>query len=304
MSGISSIVEYGCLSDEQRWKANNYNWQWLHELDDHDKKIVELLDCLAEGEFSGQASAAQMYDLIFQEKKSGMQKEYVYDWGEILSYINIIVYEETRHGISLGLMNHFAKSGKLDFIQNLSVREYSEKYVWCYDERTFWDLYSYALSHLFGEVINTELYRDLRSLVHHEELRNVITNIMKDEARHTRAWSSLIKNVIEADNYHKQRFLKSVDVGLTYHNAMVHNTYFEGQNKMMHLFVNPQEGQKGAIDRIVDVKFHLMQNLFGNDNPYTKEEIKEMHVDFLMKSLGKSSAVYAPGEEGNISFVD
>lgn len=298
------MVEYGCLSDEQRWQAGGYDWPWVQELDEHDLSLVRLLDCLSEGEFSGQASAAQMYELIFHEKKKGMPPALVGDWGEVLSYINIIVYEETRHGLSLGLLSHYASTGNTDFINGLSIRDYSEKYIWCYDKRNFWDLYSYALAHLFGEVINTELYRDLRSLVHHPDLKILITNIMKDEARHTRAWSHIIKNIIDADPYHKQRFLQTVDTGLTCHNAMVHSTYFEGQNKMMHLFVNPREGEKGAIDRIVDIKFRLMDSLFGADNPRSRDDIKEMHVDFLIKSSGKSGATYSPDGDSNICFSD
>ena len=68
-NGISTIVHFGCLSDEQRWHAYRYNWEWLKELDDNDRSLIELLDCLSEGEYSGQASSVQFHDLLLTEIK-------------------------------------------------------------------------------------------------------------------------------------------------------------------------------------------------------------------------------------------
>ncbi|PWB81008.1 MAG: hypothetical protein C3F11_16425 [Methylocystaceae bacterium] len=302
MSGLETIVEFGCLSDEQRWNAGRYDFAWLPELDAHDRGIVKLLDCLADGEFSGQASSAQLYELMVREVDNGYPRELQYDWAEIYAYANIIVYEESRHGFSLGLLNYYVDTGRTDFIKRLSVREYGRKYVWCYDDRRYWDLYSYILAHLFGEVVNTELYRDIRAKVHHPELRQIITNVMTDEARHTRAWANLIGNLIRSDPRHEERALKTLTKGLLFHNAMVHETYFEGQNKMLKLFSSAQGGKAGAIERIVKIKHNLLDELFGADkNPLSEAEIKKIHMEFLASSFGETRAVAGPN--GTIKFL-
>lgn len=302
MSGIETIVEYGCLSDEQRWKADRYRWKWLAELDEHDRKMVKLLDCLADGEFSGQASGFQFHDLMLQEIAKGYPKDLVHDWGELFAYIHIICYEELRHGLSIGLAHHYVTHGNFDYMSELSIREFGRKYVWCYEERRYWDIYSYVLAHLFGEVVNTELYRDMRTQIHHPELKQIITNVMSDEARHTRAWATMIKNLVNLDPEHMRRAIAALEVGLTHHNAMVHETYFEGQNKMMHIFLPARNGKKGAIDRIVEKKFHLLGEIFGDNNPYTEEQVKEIHMRFLARARGQTRAVHSPTAEAGIAF--
>ncbi|MCP2023283.1 hypothetical protein [Pseudomonas laurylsulfatiphila] len=302
MSGISTIVNFGCLSDEQRWDAQRYDWNWLTELDEHDRDIVNLLDCLSDGEFSGQASAVQFHDLLLTEVREGYPKSLANDWGQILAYVNIIAYEEMRHGIALATAYHYVSTGELGYVDKLSVREYSEKYIWCYEDRKYWDLYSYTFAHLFGEVVNTELYRDVRSQVHHPALQALITNIMKDEARHTQAWAAVIEEMVKSDPAHLERSLAVIDVGLTYHNAMVHETYFEGQNKLMQLFLPAKRGE-GAVDRIVRKKTQLMEQIFGAQNPYTQEQMRAQHVSFLVKGLGQTRAVHSPESEDGILFL-
>ena len=303
MSGIETIVEYGCLSDEQRWHAKRYDWQWLTELDENDRWLVGLLDCLADGEFSGQASAPQFHYLLLEELANGFPKELACDWGEVLAYGHIISYEEMRHGLSLATANHYVKTGELDFISKVSVREFGKRYVWCYQERKYWDLYAFLLAHLFGEVVNTELYRDMRIRIHHPELKQIVTNIMTDEARHTRAWAALIKNLVQSDPRHEERALRSLDRGLTYHNAMVHETFFEGQNKMMQLFLPARAGKKGALDRIIEKKHGLLVEIFGDRNPLSEEDVKAIHLRFLTEAQGATRAVYSPDAAGNIQFI-
>ncbi|MCY1401466.1 hypothetical protein D9M71_165840 [compost metagenome] len=96
--------------------------------------------------------------------------------------------------------------------------------------------------------------------------------------------------------------LAVIDTGLTYHNAMVHETYFEGQNKLMQLFLPAKRGE-GAIDRIVRKKTQLMDQIFGEHNPYTAEEIRAQHVSFLVKGLGKTRAIYSAETEDKILFL-
>lgn len=303
VTGIETIVHYGWLSDEQRWDANRYDWPWLSELKEDDKKIVLLLDCLSDGEFSGQASITQFYKLIFTLRDEGFDKDLLSDWGEVLAYANIITYEEFRHGVSLGKLFNHVKTGTDNFIPSLSVRHFSEKYIWCFEERQYWNLYSYALAHLFAEIVNTELYKDVRALISHPELKKIVSNIMRDEARHIKAWKDIILNIINADHRHKELFLESLTEGLIFHNAMVHETFFEGQNKMLNLFLSDEDGKNSAIERICRSKYNVLNELFGNENSFTVEDIRHIHTEFLIKSFGKNRAIFSGSSDNKIEFT-
>lgn len=303
MSGLTTLAKFGYLSDENRWAANRYNFEWLSELDQHDRDTVKLLDCLRDGEFSGQASATQLYELVLEAKKAGYPRELLADWSPLYSYINIIVYEELRHGIVLGTLHHYVTTGKTDYIEQLEVREFGERYMWCYDDRRYWDLYSYILTHLFSEIINTELYRDVATRAHHPELKSTLAHIRNDEARHIAAWTALIKDLLQADERHMQSALQSLDRGMLYHNAMVHETYFEGVHKMLPLFLSEKADKMEPLKRITKQKCRVMAELFGERNPYTEKDIQDMHLNFLMSSSGYTRARYSEELPGNIEFA-
>ena len=303
MSGLTTLAKFGYVSDENRWVADRYNFEWLSELDQYDRDIIKLLDCLRDGEYSGQASATQLYDLLFQAKKDGYPKELLADWTPLYSYINIIVYEELRHGIVLGSLYHYVTTGKTDYIEQVNIREFGDRYMWCYDERRYWNLYSYILTHLFSEIINTELYRDVATRVHHPKLKATLAHIRNDEARHIAAWTALIKDLLQADERHVQGALDALDRGLLYHNAMVHETYFEGVNKMLPLFLSEQQDKMEPLKRITRQKYRVMSELFGERNPYTEKDIQDLHLTFLTKSFGYSRAKYAEDAPGNIAFA-
>ncbi len=303
MSGIETIVKYSCLSDENRWDANKYNFTWASELSKNDKDIIELLDCLSDGEHSGQASSVQFVELMVREMDNGYPQELANDWSEIYAYINIITYEEFRHGLSLGVLYNYIKNNNFNYFKNESISEYGRKYLWCYKEREYWDLYEYLLTHLFSEITNTELYRDLSKQVKHPKLKELITNIMTDEARHMSAWSEVIKNLIHQNKYHKERMLKSLKKGINYHNAMVHERYFEGVNKMMHLF-NPEGIKKQpAINIMLKNKYRMLNYLFGEENPLTIDDLYKEHMTFLSRSLGKKRASYDKKATDDILFA-
>lgn len=303
MSGLCTLAKFGYLSDENRWAANRYNFEWLADLDQHDRDIIKLLDCLRDGEFSGQASATQLYELVLEAKRDGYPRKLLADWSPLYSYINIIVYEELRHGIVLGSLHHYVTTGKTDYIEQLDVREFGERYMWCYDDRRYWDLYSYILTHLFSEIINTELYRDVATRVHHPELKATLAHIRNDEARHIAAWTALIKDLLQADERHMQSALQSLDRGMLYHNAMVHETYFEGVHKMLPLFLSEKADKMEPLKRITKQKYRVMTELFGERNPYTEKDIQDMHLSFLMSSSGYTRARYSEESPGNIEFA-
>lgn len=303
MSGLETIAKFGCLSDENRWNANRYEFPWATELDEHDREIIKLLDCLRDGEYSGQASATQFYDMLIHDKQNGYPEELVADWSPLFDYMYIIVYEEMRHGIVLGLLYHYVTTGKTDYISQVDVRDYGKRYIWCYEDRRYWDKYSYILTHLFSEVINTELYRDVVNRVHHPELKAALANIRNDEARHIAAWTALIKDLLNSDPRHKKAALASLERGLLYHNAMVHETYFEGLNKMLPLFLSDQADKLDPIRRITRKKFRVLEELFGDDNPYTEKDVQDMHLSYLHTASGHTRAKFSPSTANNIEFV-
>ncbi|MBT9495863.1 MAG: acyl-ACP desaturase [Zoogloea oleivorans] len=303
MSGLETVVKFSYLSDENRWDANRYNFDWLPELDEHDREIIRLLDCLRDGEFSGQASAAQFHDLMIQAKAAGYTDDLVADWSPLFSYMNVIVYEEMRHGLAIGLIHQYVTQGNTSFIADMNVREFGKRYIWCYEERRYWDLYSYILSHLFSEVINTELYRDVVTRIHHPGLKEVLANVRNDEARHIAAWTALVKDLLNADPEHKVRALASLQCGLTHHNAMVHETYFEGLNKMLPLFISEPKNKLGPIKRISKQKYRILLELFGEDNPYSESDVQQIHLQYLGKAAGHTRARYSETSPGNIEFV-
>lgn len=303
MSGLETIAKFGCLSDENRWAANRYDFPWLSELDQYDRDIIKMLDCLRDGEYSGQASAAQFYDMLINARKIGYPQELVADWTPLFSYMYTIVYEEMRHGVVLGLLYHYVTTGKTDYIAQVNVRDFGNRYVWCYDERRYWDKYSYILAHLFSEVINTELYRDVVNRVHHPELKAALANIRNDEARHIAAWTALIKELIETDERHRKAALASLERGLLYHNAMVHETYFEGLNKMLPLFLSEQKDKLEPIRRITRQKHRILVELFGDDNPYSEKDVQNMHLAYLQKASGHTRAKFSEETPGNIEFT-
>lgn len=303
MSGLETIAKFGCISDENRWAANRYDFPWLSELDDYDRDIIKLLDCLRDGEYSGQASTTQFYDMLINARNNGYPQELVADWTPLFSYMYTIVYEETRHGIVLGLLYHYVTTGKTDYLAQVDIRDFGNRYIWCYDERRYWDQYSYLLAHLFAEVINTELYRDVVNRVHHPELKAALANIRNDEARHIAAWAALIKDLINTDDRHRKAALASLERGLLYHNAMVHETYFEGLNKMLPLFLSEQKDKLEPMRRITRQKHRLLMELFGDDNPYSEKDIQNMHLAYLQKASGHNRAKFSEDAPDNIDFV-
>lgn len=303
MSGLETIVQYACLSDKHRWDVNEYVFPWAADLDLHDREIIKKLDYLADGEHSGLASAVQFSDLLLKEVANGYPQDLANDWAEIFLYINIISYEEFRHGLTLGSLVRYISTGTLDYIANQSVNDYGSRYLWCYKERTYWDIYSYLLTHLFSEITNTELYRDIAEQVHNEHLKQLLLNIMADEARHARAWLEIARNLATANSVHKEKMLVSLDRGMTHHNAMVHETYFEGVTKMVSLFATGNDAKKSGISKIIERKLKFLDELFGNDNPFTIESLSRLHNEFLFHTIGKSKAKYSSNDEYNIMFL-
>lgn len=302
MAGLETLAKYGYLSDEQRWNAHRYVYDWLPELDEHDRKIIKVLDCLRDGEFSGQASVALFYDLMREEREAGYSGELLGDWFAFMSYVNIIVYEEFRHGAVLGILYHYVTTGRTDYLATVDVRDLSRRTVWCFDEHRYWDMYSYGLAHLFAEVINTELYRDVAERAHHPRLQETLHNIMKDEARHAVAWKDIFRDLIASDPEHKRRALASLDRALVYHNAMVHDRYFEGLNKMLPLFISRDDEHKSALDRIAHRKHKILEEVLGVDNPYSASDVVNMHMKFLAQSYGRNRAQFSESAPGNIVF--
>jgi hypothetical protein len=302
MPGLQTLAKYGWLSDEQRWDVQRYQFDWASELDARDCEIIQLLDCLSDGEFSGLASVAQFFDLAQGELKNGFSEKLMGDWLPFIGYVNIIVYEELRHGMALGSLFHFVTTKKNDYFSSVDIRDLSSRAIWSYDKHRYWDMYSFGLAHLFAEVVNVELYRDVAEQVTHPQLKALMLNIMKDEARHTAAWLEIFKDIMACDPEHKRRALQTLDRALLYHNAMMHDRYFEGLNKMLPLFVAREGEHKSAVHRIAQRKHKILMELFAEESPYTEKDVINMHMQFLARSVGKNRAQFSESAPGNIEF--
>lgn len=303
MYGLDNIVKFISLSEEKKWDSNRFNYPWLEELDEYDKGIIGLLDCLRDGEFSAQASATQLYDLIFKEKENGYSTDLANDWVEIFILAQNISNEEIRHGLALTTIYNYVTKNKMDQ-KSTSIRDFGGRYMWCFEDRKYWDLYEYALSHLYGEVVNTETYRELVDKVHHPKLKELFKNIMTDEARHTSVWTASIKRLIQTDSEHERRALKALERGLVYHNGMVHETFFEGMNKMLPLFTRKGQNKNKpkAIDLIIKKKHKITEDIFGDKNQYTEKDIWNIHMKYLSMSAGHTRAKYTNLNDSNINF--
>ena len=110
---------------------------------------------------------------------------------------------------------------------------------------------------------------------------------MTDEARHTRAWALLIKNLLNADALASLHHLSQ---------CHGHETHFEGQNKMLPLS-HLDDASVGTIERIVKV-IESAQRAVYDRNPLTSD-IKRIHMDFD-SSMGETRA--QSDKDGNIEF--
>jgi hypothetical protein len=259
---MKTLIKYADLSDESRWLAKGYNYDF--EISDHDKELLTKLKVIGEGEFTGLASGLLLPKMITEQVPENL----IGDWTSILVYMNIIVYEEFRHGTVIS---------KLSSDEPLDIKKVGVDFIWNKEDRTVWDAYGLLVSHCLSEVSNVLLYSSLVSRIQSPELKEIFKNIQKDESRHLSAWKELIKDLIDDDPYHKEMVLKSLKDGLNKHNAMLGKNYFKGVQETMGIF------SPDSLDKMVDIKYKILNYWFGEEL-VSKRKIKLDYVKVLQKN--------------------
>ncbi|MEO1945520.1 MAG: hypothetical protein ABGY11_14555 [Candidatus Thioglobus sp.] len=258
---MNTLIKFGDLSDKSRWLANGYNYDF--NISENDRALLDKLIVIGEGEFTGLASALLLPKMI----KEQVPKEHISDWTEILVYMNIIVYEEFRHGMVISKLAN----------GNVDLKEVGDKFIWSVDSTELWNAYGLLVTHCLSEVSNTLLYKALAPKFESEELRLIFSNIQKDESRHLLAWKDLIKDLIDSSEYHKKRVIESLVDGLHKHNAMLGRNYFKGVSDTMSIF------PKGSLNIMANIKYNILEYWFGEENPISKRDIKLGYAKFLQK---------------------
>jgi len=216
MYSMDTLLKYADLSDETRWLAKGYNFDF--DISDHDLDILNCLEVIGEGEYTGITSGLLLPKMIMDQVPS----EHIRDWTEIVIYMNIIVYEEFRHGYTISKL-----LGK-DDLQGVNIFDLSAE--------KNWNAYSLLMSHCLSEVSNVLLYKNIIERFESKELSSIFRNIQKDEARHLSAWKELIKDLIDSNDYHRNKCEESLNDALNQHNASIGDNYDQGVKDTLHFF--------------------------------------------------------------------
>lgn len=274
---IAEYIKWADLSDKMRWESNGYDLGWADELEEGDIQIIKNLKRVGEGELTGVGSTVLFNNLVMQD----VPKDHRYEVAEWLMYFPILVYEEIRHGVMLkSLFNKI--EGKGNYIEQTSIKEVGEKYVFEWEDNIHWDSYGLLMSHCLSEATNAHLYKSIVNRIKHPKFKELILNLQKDEFRHLTIISKIVKRLINSDEYHKQRCLSSIHKALNHHNAMQHENYVDGLNASLPVFEN------GSATKIVKKKFKILEDWFGDDNPYTFLSLLKEHISFLTMVSGKT----------------
>jgi rubrerythrin len=266
MHNLELITKYACLSDESRWSVNGYNFDF--EISDKDKDCIQNIWAVGCGELTGIGAQILMYRLLDNESQARIG-----DFYTAYEYFNIIVAEEFRHGMTIAQLINSS------YIKEQDHRTFGNEYVKDVQNPNNWDCYGLLISLCLSECVNTQLYKCIAAKVESPELNRIFKNIMKDEARHLSAWRGIIKQLCEADPYHKNRFLESLSGSVHTHNASIGNNYWTGVKGTFNIF------ETDSVENIIQAKYAALSTIFGEDMPYTKRQLKGQHMRFLATSL-------------------
>jgi hypothetical protein len=267
MHNLELITKYSCLSDENRWSVNKYDFTDL-DISEKDKDCIQNIWAVGCGEMTGIGAQILMYRLLDNESQ-----ERIGDFYTAYEYFNIIVAEEFRHGMTIAnLINP-------NYIKEQDHRSFGTEYVRDVQNPNQWDCYGLLISLCLSECVNTQLYKCIAKKVENPELNRIFNNIMKDEARHLSAWRDIIKQLCDTDDYHKQRFLEALSGSMHTHNASIGNNYWTGVKGTFQIF------ERDSVENIIQSKYTTLITIFGDDLPYTKRQLKDQHMRFLAKSV-------------------
>jgi len=96
---MNTLIKFADLSDENRWLSKGFEFEF--DISKGDRALLNKLIVIGEGEFTGLASSLLLPKMI----KEQVPSKYTKDWTDIFVYMNIIVYEEYRHGMVIGMLS-------------------------------------------------------------------------------------------------------------------------------------------------------------------------------------------------------
>jgi len=235
---MKTLLKYADLSDENRWLAKGYNFDF--KITDNDKEVLSKLRVIGEGEYTGIVSGLLLPKMIMEQ----VPREFISDWSQIIVYMNIIVYEEFRHGLTISKLSGGETDVAKADIFNLEGKDY-------------WDAYGLLVSHCLSEMSNILLYKGVIKELETPELIDIFNNIKRDEIRHMMAWKDLIKDLIDSNEYHKGRCKDSLKDGITIHNAFLGPNFDKGVEDTICFF------DSGAVISLMKSKRKIINEWFN-----------------------------------------
>jgi len=262
MVGLELLTTLSCLSDKARWSVNDFTHP--HPISPHDRELIERVRRVGEGELTGIGAGILVYDLL-----KDVPEEYRDALITAAVYINLIVIEEFRHGVMIGILAND------DFLTNFDMREFGKQNLIDLTNEPDWDIYGILTSLCLSECVNAELYRSIAKRVECPHLKKIFINIMKDEARHLSAWRDIISEIVNTDEFHRKGIENAVKSTVHFHNASIGGSYTEGVKDTFGIF------DRDSIDNIINSKYTTIRHFFGGSSPLSREELKRGHLKFL-----------------------
>lgn len=229
MIGLDIITKYALISDKVRWDVNDYDFKDLvSTLSEKDKELILTLDKIGDGELTG----VGMLKCLFELMSADPQKLYSVFYEVIMYAVNVIIYEEYRHGLVLKSLVHEIK-GNDNFINTIDGEFVASQYI---NLENIWKTpYETLISFLFGEVTNTLIYREASRMSESEELKKLLSNISSDEYRHKCAWRDISHKICQ-DTDNCVHFIEAFKNSHMIHQAEIGSKYTEGVQESINIF--------------------------------------------------------------------
>lgn len=256
MAKFIELINNIKISSNINWNED-FEYKWLDKLSDDDKKIALESSKIGLGEFTSPTILPLMVNLV----KDEVDKNHANDWAEILIYGNISIYEEFRHGIALSALS------KNESIKEMEICEVGEKWYWPGMMENTYSAYGLLMSITMSEIITRNVYLNISKKIENKEFKNVLNKIQKDESRHYAVWREMTKRLITTSEYHYTSALKVVSECIDDGGGWLKDTIFLGSSDAMNYT------SMDMLNRVAENKHTVLNYWFGDDNPYTKNEL-------------------------------
>lgn len=252
---INTTLQNYLQQYERKWELFKYSDLYIDDLSKRDIDLINNLQEVGSGEIRGLGMAEQfstMLKTIPKEERIALNESYI--------FLYQIVYEELKHGLSLKSLKN------KNYVDELTYDNIDD-FIW--NNKTPWNNpFEMIVSFLFGEVVNVELYRSARNVAENIYLKELLSNIMKDEAKHLNTWKMIHKNLY--DNFPNLKMIYDTAIidAINIHQAALGYDFDKGLNNIQSTF------EYGTGVKIVKEKIKTLEYIYGDDPlPLTKIEI-------------------------------